>query len=521
MTATVADLTTPRTADQLFALLLAELASGGLPTTSWQTGAVPRTLAKADATALAQLDAVVSDIATAAFLDTATADWLSLFAASRFQVTRTAAVATVGTVRVTVRSGAGPYSIPAGGLLVSDGVRRWRSTNTTVVNITSASPTDITVRAESLGAAYNVASSAITTLVSPALAGVSVVNSASPWITTAGADAESDASLRQRCRDRWSTLGRGATEAAYQYLSRTGHADAAQVTRVALAPPSGDGTVRVYLAGPAGPVDPSVVTTVQAWLDTYSPATDTPTVESAAATSVTVTATDSGAVTATVASASASVTAGSSQLQVSVAVAVALATNTINSTVSAQIDASRVTSAGAVTLRALSTKAIMATNVAVSLAITGGSGQLSLSGAIGVTQLENRIGGSAVAAISNAPAVGGVEGVRAGGGVTLLTNTTSTISAVNVAVSVAASAGSGQLALAFGGAVSLTANTITQTEKNYDRFITELTALTRKYGVAIQSVGGVYLADERGEFDKLTYNADITSGDLYPNFLGK
>ena len=60
----------------------------------------------------------------------------------------------------------------------------------------------------------------------------------------------------------------------------------------------------------------------------------------------------------------------------------------------------------------------------------------------------------------------------------------------------------------------------TQTENNYDRFIAELTALTRKYGVAIQSVGGVYLADERGEFDKLTYNADITSGDLYPNFSG-
>ena len=63
-------------------------------------------------------------------------------------------------------------------------------------------------------------------------------------------------------------------------------------------------------------------------------------------------------------------------------------------------------------------------------------------------------------------------------------------------------------------------NTTTQTEKNYDRFIAELTALTRKYGVAIQSVGGVYLADEHGEFDKLTYNADITSGDLYPNFQG-
>ena len=61
-------------------------------------------------------------------------------------------------------------------------------------------------------------------------------------------------------------------------------------------------------------------------------------------------------------------------------------------------------------------------------------------------------------------------------------------------------------------------NPTTQIENNYDRFITELTALTRKYGVAIQSVGGVYLADEKGEFEKLTYNADITSGDLYPNF---
>ncbi len=63
-------------------------------------------------------------------------------------------------------------------------------------------------------------------------------------------------------------------------------------------------------------------------------------------------------------------------------------------------------------------------------------------------------------------------------------------------------------------------HTTQQTESYYDRFITELTALTRKYGVAIQSVGGVYLADERGEYDKLTYTADITSGDLYPNFEG-
>jgi len=53
---------------------------------------------------------------------------------------------------------------------------------------------------------------------------------------------------------------------------------------------------------------------------------------------------------------------------------------------------------------------------------------------------------------------------------------------------------------------------------NYNHFIAELTALTRKYGVALQSVGGVILANETGEFSDVTYVADITSGDLYPRF---
>lgn len=53
---------------------------------------------------------------------------------------------------------------------------------------------------------------------------------------------------------------------------------------------------------------------------------------------------------------------------------------------------------------------------------------------------------------------------------------------------------------------------------HYDRFIAELTALTRKHGVAIQSVGGVILAEAPGEFRDVSYRADISSGDLYPEF---
>lgn len=62
------------------------------------------------------------------------------------------------------------------------------------------------------------------------------------------------------------------------------------------------------------------------------------------------------------------------------------------------------------------------------------------------------------------------------------------------------------------------APTSPQLEANYDQFIAKLTALTRKYGVAIQSVGGVVLADAPGEFHNVTYRADISSGDLYPEF---
>ena len=88
----VATLITAKSADTLRAELLAALVAAGFPVASWQPGAVPRSLVYADATALARLHSVVAELAMAAFLDDATGDWLSLFAASRFQVARTAAV---------------------------------------------------------------------------------------------------------------------------------------------------------------------------------------------------------------------------------------------------------------------------------------------------------------------------------------------------------------------------------------------------------------------------------------------
>ena len=53
-------------------------------------------------------------------------------------------------------------------------------------------------------------------------------------------------------------------------------------------------------------------------------------------------------------------------------------------------------------------------------------------------------------------------------------------------------------------------------QRDYDAFVNALTQLSRRYGIAIQSVGGVYIADTREDFAQLHYSADISSGDLLP-----
>jgi hypothetical protein len=56
--------------------------------------------------------------------------------------------------------------------------------------------------------------------------------------------------------------------------------------------------------------------------------------------------------------------------------------------------------------------------------------------------------------------------------------------------------------------------------ENYHTFISELQKLSRKYGVIIQSTGGVRLCHPRYPYLKrLYYNADLSSGDLYSTGL--
>jgi len=279
---TFAELQTAKSADTYLTEILATLAAQGFPVTAWQSGNAGRTLARADAAALADLRAVIAEVASGGYLDEASGDWLTLLAKGVFDLDRELATFMEGRVTLSCDGAAGPYNVTAYSLVVSDGTRRWRSTNASTEVLASGGTLSLTVKAETAGTAYNVPGDNIDFIVSPALAGVTV-SAVTAWATTAGAADETDASLRARCRAKWGTLGRGANDSAYLHLARTGHGEEAQVTRAQVVWGPGDGTLTVYLAGPSGAVGSGIVTTVSDWIDANKPGTDNPTVQSATA----------------------------------------------------------------------------------------------------------------------------------------------------------------------------------------------------------------------------------------------
>jgi len=304
MVASITELTTPRTADQIVTAELATLTSGGFAVDAWAPGDPARTLILADAQALTVAEGTVASLALGAYGSTAAQageGWLDVFMASRFDLARVEATYAVGQVRLTVASGAGPYTIPAGALLVSDGTLRWRSTNTIGVNITSAAAVNISVRAEIAGTGGNVANGSITRILSPANAGVTcanpVIGATSTWLSANAIDREGDGAYLARGVARWATLGSGFTRDAVAYWCRSATLDGtpatanAGCTRIAFGPVTGDGAYTVYVANATGPLGGASVVAVQAELDLRKPLTDTPTVAAATQSTITVTGT--------------------------------------------------------------------------------------------------------------------------------------------------------------------------------------------------------------------------------------
>lgn len=98
------------------------------------------------------------------------------------------------------------------------------------------------------------------------------------WITTQGTDVEADLALQTRDKERWPDLGETPTEGVYDLMARAGSSQVTQT--LVIQDPSINNKVHIIIAGQAGVLPNSVVTTVQAYINPRVPMTDRPVVES-------------------------------------------------------------------------------------------------------------------------------------------------------------------------------------------------------------------------------------------------
>lgn len=287
---TLADLIPSKTAAQLREAVLTRLSGVGFPVTSWASGGVARTLVEGFASLVADARVAIMLVAKGGLLDEAERAWLTLLAKSAFDLERILATFAVGEVTLTESAGSGPHTVTAGQMIVgrngsgSTPARRFVAVTGGTLNPNGT--LTIRVKAEEPGTAYNLAHGEIAYLFTP-IPGVTVA-AASGWLTAAdctpAVDEETDARLRQRCRDRWATLGSGFTRAAVRFWCTSAlFVDGTSVgcTRVGFAPVPGDGTYVVYVASSTGGLGSTGVTRLQAVLEERCPITDSPTVTDA------------------------------------------------------------------------------------------------------------------------------------------------------------------------------------------------------------------------------------------------
>ena len=248
MALTLTQLRTVKTRAEWLTSILSLLNQLGFTATSWQEGSIQRTIIETVAGVASDINAMVAALSYLMFVRDASGEALTQLALSNYQVTRTTSGSTRGYVRLTGGASGPPHTVAASELVVSNGSKTYRNLATFTVN--ASSYVDVLVEAEEPGDASNVGNSTITTIMTP-LAGVTCSNPAygttGTWITVPGVNEESDAALRERCYDRWSTLA--AVEAIsdrYEYVSRTELPNCR--VKVDSSNPDGPGTIRIYLA---------------------------------------------------------------------------------------------------------------------------------------------------------------------------------------------------------------------------------------------------------------------------------
>lgn len=260
MPLSLADLQTPLTRDDIRPILEDTLTDLDFPVTAWQDESAARSFLETSAALGAVLSERVAFLSKQGFLSTAEGDFLTALVASDYDEDRNPATAAV--FNVTFDNSGGITHTPGASEVVLRSADGQTFANTAALVVTAGADTSVEVRAQAVGAAGNIEAQSLE-LVTP-LAGVVVTFDGS--FTTAGADAESDAKLRERARSKWGTLRVEKVRAGVLNLARSA-APAIHGVAIDDDNPRGPGTVDVYLAAENATAGGSDVTQVQAALD--------------------------------------------------------------------------------------------------------------------------------------------------------------------------------------------------------------------------------------------------------------
>lgn len=203
----------------------------------------------------------------------ATGSWLDLHAADVL-LTRKPALQAAGQVLFTRQNTSGNLKIPAGRLVRTkpDGLGEvYRFVTTAeVIMAEGAASAAAGVTAETYGQAANVTAGAICEIVT-AIGGVDGVTNPAGWLTTEGADEESDDSLRRRIFLQWRAIS-GLNKYFYESLALS--VPGVAVVKILDQHPRGQGTVDVIIMGAAGLPTAGLIDQVAAVIEENRPQND-------------------------------------------------------------------------------------------------------------------------------------------------------------------------------------------------------------------------------------------------------
>ena len=252
----------------------------GLAVDSWTTGDPTRSLYHVLAETISTSESTIAEYIKAGFLDSAEGEWLALLAEQVYGVAAVTATYATCTCRLT-NNGGGIYACDPGNVTAKKGDVTYH--NTTGGGLTSGPGTylDLEFVADVAGSDGSAAVGEIDTLVTTYLL-VSIENTTS----AVGIDAESDDSIRSRCRAKLGSLSPNGAADAYRYVATS----ISGINRCKVEPVGVAGYVNIYLAGPSGEItDPTLLATVtDEIISKATPICVTPFVQSATGINLTV-----------------------------------------------------------------------------------------------------------------------------------------------------------------------------------------------------------------------------------------